>query len=174
MHPASPFPGAQLDEDTATELEDAVDDGLTKKIAESSQFKPKGCESQGGGGGGKGISICSAHVEETEPEDSIFEELTRAPRVSFEEPCAAMAGGGRETSSPGDGLTKKIAESTQLKPKDVKAVLAALQTMAYADLNRKGIFVIPQFAIIKKRWHKVKGGRLLIGGNWRVEKEMND
>ena len=71
MHPAPPCPGTQLDEDTATELEDAVDDGLTKKIAESSQFKPKGCESQGGGGGGKGISICSAHVEETELEDSL-------------------------------------------------------------------------------------------------------
>ena len=63
--PPLPCPGTQLDEDTATELEYAVDDGPTKKIAESSQFKPKGCESQGGGGGGKGISICSANVEET-------------------------------------------------------------------------------------------------------------
>ena len=74
----------------------------------------------------------------------------------------------------GDNLVNKIAKSTQLQPKHVKSVLAALKTVAYADLNNKGSFVIPQHAIIKQRYRTVKGGRLLIGGNWRLEKPMED
>ena len=56
----------------------------------------------------------------------------------------------------------------------MKSVLAALKTIAYADLNNKDSFVIPQHAIIKQRYRTVKGGRLLIGGNWRLEKPMED
>ena len=46
----------------------------------------------------------------------------------------AMKAGARAMT--GGVLTKKIAESTQLKTKDVKGVLAALQTIACAEVKK--------------------------------------
>ena len=42
-----------------------------------------------------------------------------------------------------------FAESTQLKNKDVKGVLAALQTVAYAEVNKTEKFVILQLTRLK-------------------------
>ncbi|CEJ46042.1 HU family DNA-binding protein [Xanthomonas citri pv. bilvae] len=43
------------------------------------------------------------------------------------------------------GLVAHIAESTQLAPKDVRAVLASLEATAHASLSKKGVgtFTIP-------------------------------
>ena len=45
-------------------------------------------------------------------------------------------------------LTKKIAESTQLETKDVEAALAALRTIARAEVKKTGKLVIPQLATL--------------------------
>merc|ERR1719453_647522 len=54
--------------------------------------------------------------------------------------------------SQGD-LTKKIAESSGLKPKEVKGVLAALAAIATAEVKKTEKFVIPQVAMLKLK-HK--------------------
>merc|ERR1712139_360028 len=75
----------------------------------------------------------------------------------------AMKAGARAMSQ-GD-LNKKIAESTQLKPKEVKGVLAALQTIAYAEVKKTEKFVIPQLAMLKLK-HKParKAGKKIMFG----------
>ena len=63
----------------------------------------------------------------------------------------AMKAGARAMT--GGVLTKKIAESTQLKTKDVKGVLAALRTIACAEVKKTEKFVIPQLTTLKLK-HK--------------------
>merc|ERR1712118_397623 len=63
----------------------------------------------------------------------------------------AMKAGARAMT--GGDLTKKIAESTQLKTKDVKGVLAALRTIACAEVKKIEKFVIPQLTTLKLK-HK--------------------
>ena len=55
----------------------------------------------------------------------------------------AMKAGARAMT--GGDLTKKIAESTQLKTKDVKGVLAALRTIAYAEVKKNSAVAIPNY-----------------------------
>ena len=50
-------------------------------------------------------------------------------------------------------VEKTIAVVTQLKMKDVKAVFAALRTIAYAEVKKTNKFVIPQLLTIKVK-HK--------------------
>merc|ERR1712094_134296 len=59
----------------------------------------------------------------------------------------------------GGVLTKKIAESTQLKTKDVKGVLAALQTIACAEVKKTEKFVIPQLTTLKLKHKRTEGGQ---------------
>ena len=59
----------------------------------------------------------------------------------------AMKAGARAMT--GGDLTKKIAESTQLKNKEVKGVFAALRTIAYAEVKKTEKFVIPQLTTFK-------------------------
>merc|ERR1712078_542175 len=63
------------------------------------------------------------------------------------------------------GLTKKIAETTQLKTKDVKGVFAALQTIACAEVKKTEKFVIPQLTTLKLK-HKParKAGKKMMFG----------
>merc|ERR1711941_220836 len=63
----------------------------------------------------------------------------------------AMKAGARAMT--GGDLTKKIAESTQLKNKDVKNVFAALRTIACAEVKKTEKFVIPQITTLKLK-HK--------------------
>ncbi|MDA8584345.1 HU family DNA-binding protein, partial [bacterium] len=57
--------------------------------------------------------------------------------------------GWREPVAEAKGwLTKKIAESTKLEAKDVEAALAALRTIARAEVKKTGKFVIPQLATL--------------------------
>ena len=108
---------------------------------------------------------------EFEDEDSVFEELTRAaaPKIRFTELLETMAGGDL-TKKTADDLTKKIAQSTQLKPKDVQAVFAALQAIAYADLKTNKQFVIPGVCQLKaRRMRRERHGRTLTFGNFRLE-----
>merc|ERR1711862_996731 len=60
--------------------------------------------------------------------------------------------GGARAMTGGD-LTKKIAESTQLKTKEVKGVFAALRTIAYVEVRKTEKFVIPQLTTLKLK-HK--------------------
>ena len=50
-------------------------------------------------------------------------------------------------------LTNKIAESTHLKPKKVRQVLAALRTIAYAEVKKTKKFVIPKLLTLELK-HK--------------------
>merc|ERR1712178_438150 len=76
----------------------------------------------------------------------------------------AMKAGARAMT--GGVLTKKIAESTQLKTKDVKGVLAALQTIACAEVKKTKKFVIPQLTTLKLLKHKParKAGKKMMFG----------
>merc|ERR1712023_301527 len=75
----------------------------------------------------------------------------------------AMKAGARAMT--GGDLTKKIAESTQLKTKDVKGVLAALQAIACAEVKKTEKFVIPQLTTLKLK-HKParKAGKKMMFG----------
>merc|ERR1711862_351231 len=76
------------------------------------------------------------------------------PSSRFSETMVAMKAmkAGARAMTGGD-LTKKIAESTQLKTKDVKGVFAALRTIAYAEVKKTEKFVIPQLTTLKLK-HK--------------------
>merc|ERR1711908_237879 len=75
----------------------------------------------------------------------------------------AMKAGARAMT--GGVLTKKIAESTQLKTKDVKGVFAALQTIACAEVKKTEKFVIPHLTTLKLK-HKParKAGKKMMFG----------
>ena len=62
-------------------------------------------------------------------------------------------------------LTNKIAESTQLKPKKVAQVFAALRTIAYAEVKKTKKFVIPKLLTLELK-HKParKAGTKVIFG----------
>merc|ERR1712228_372910 len=68
----------------------------------------------------------------------------------------AMKAGARAMT--GGDLTKKIAESTQLKTKDVKGVFAALRTIACAEVKKTEKFVIPQLTTLKLKHKPAEGG----------------
>merc|ERR1719482_1485110 len=75
----------------------------------------------------------------------------------------AMKGGARAMTA-GD-LTRKIGESAGLKPKDVKAVLAALTAIATAEVKKTEKFVIPQVCMLKLKHKPARkaGTRLMFG-----------
>merc|ERR1712054_538934 len=75
-----------------------------------------------------------------------------------------MGKAGARAMSQGD-LSKKIAESAGLKPKEVKGVLAALTTIATAEVKKTEKFVIPQVCMLKLK-HKParKAGTRLMSG----------
>merc|ERR1711939_390652 len=75
----------------------------------------------------------------------------------------AMKAGARAMSA-GD-LTKKIAESAGLKPKEVRGVLAALTAIATAEVKKTEKFVIPQVCMLKLK-HKParKAGKKIMFG----------
>jgi DNA-binding protein HU-beta len=58
-------------------------------------------------------------------------------------------------------LIQKIAEEHALSKKDVKAVIESLATVAYKELKKTGIFMLPGFAkfiVIKKPATKERAG----------------
>merc|ERR1711924_97969 len=69
----------------------------------------------------------------------------------------AMKAGARAMT--GGVLTKKIAESTQLKTKDVKGVLAALRTIACAEVKKTEKFVIPPHDAEAEAQARTEGGQ---------------
>jgi hypothetical protein len=128
----------------------------------------------------KGLSIHDEQPRETQidddtpteleegDDDSVFAELTHGAPPP---PRARIRSAGSETLAEvgnivgecGD-LVNKIAKSTQLQPKDVKSVLAALQTIAHADLKKRGKLVILGLRLKHRR---VFNGRM--HGNFRLE-----
>ena len=58
-------------------------------------------------------------------------------------------------------LIEKIAESTELGRKDVKAVLESMVTVGHKELKKSGVFLVPGFAkfvVIKKPATKERKG----------------
>merc|ERR1711912_173295 len=80
----------------------------------------------------------------------------------------AMKAGARAMT--GGVLTKKIAESTQLKNKDVKGVFAALRTIAYAEVEKTEKFVIPQLTTLKLKHKPARkaGTKVMFGKEVKV------
>merc|ERR1712094_151623 len=74
----------------------------------------------------------------------------------------AMKAGARAMT--GGDLTKKIAESTQLKTKEVKGVFAALRTIAYTEVKKTEKFVIPQLTTLKQHKPARKAGTKVMFG----------
>ena len=80
----------------------------------------------------------------------------------------AMKAGARAMT--GGVLTKKIAESTQLKTKDVKGVFAALRTIACAEVKKTEKFVIPQLTTLKLKHKPARkaGTKMMFGKEVKV------
>merc|ERR1712228_831617 len=84
--------------------------------------------------------------------------------VGFPDTMVAMG------AMTGGDLTKKIAESTQLKNKDVKGVFAALRTIAYAEVKKTEKFVIPQLTTLKLKHKPARkaGTKVMFGKEVKV------
>jgi len=83
--------------------------------------------------------------------------------------------GWRELVAEAKGwLTKKIAESTQLETKDVEAALAALRTIARAEVKKTGKFVIPQLATLtlKRKPAQKAGTKVTFRKNVKVAAKL--
>ena len=67
-------------------------------------------------------------------------------------------------------LTKKIAECTQLKTKDVKAVFAALRTIAYAEVKKTQKLVIPKLLTLELKHKPARkaGTKVMFGREVKV------
>merc|ERR1719240_843631 len=68
-------------------------------------------------------------------------------------------------------ITAKIAEKTDLKPKEVKSVLSALNDIAYSEVKKTEKFTIPQLCIVKLK-HKAAtkaGKKVMFGKEVRVK-----
>ena len=67
-------------------------------------------------------------------------------------------------------LTNKIAESTQLKPKKVRQVFAALRTIAYAEVKRTKKFVIPKLLTLELKHKPARkaGTKVMFGREVKV------
>merc|ERR1712216_502774 len=80
----------------------------------------------------------------------------------------AMKAGARAMT--GGDITKKIAESTELKTKDVKGVFAALRTIAYAEVKKTEKFVIPQLTTLKLKHKPARkaGTKVMFGKEVKV------
>ena len=70
----------------------------------------------------------------------------------------------------GGVLTKKIAESTQLKTKDVRGVFAALRTIAYAEVKKTKKFVIPKLLTLELKHKPARkaGTKVMFGREVKV------
>ena len=110
--------------------------------------------------------ICWSQIEDLR--------LVRARRSFISESRAireamkAMKAGARAATFR--DLTKKIAESTQLKNKDVKGVFAALRTIAYAEVKKTEKFVIPQLTTLKLKHKSARkaGTKVMFGKEVKV------
>ena len=67
-------------------------------------------------------------------------------------------------------LTNKIAESTQLKPKKVRQVFAALRTIAYAEVKKTKKFVIPKLLTLELKHKPARkaGTKVIVGREVKV------
>merc|ERR1739847_242515 len=65
---------------------------------------------------------------------------------------------------------EKIAESTELKTKDVKGVFAALRTIAYAEVAKTEKFAIPQLTTLKLKHKPARkaGMKMMFGKEVKV------
>merc|ERR1711981_6810 len=70
----------------------------------------------------------------------------------------------------GGVMGKKIAESTQLKTKDVRGVFAALRTIACAEVKKTEKFVIPQLTTLKLKYKAAQkaGTKMMFGKEVKV------
>merc|ERR1711982_321928 len=93
------------------------------------------------------------------------------PSSRFSETMLAMKAmkAGARAMTGGD-LTKKIAESTELKTKDVKGVFAALRTIAYVEVKKTEKFVIPQLTTLKLKHKPARkaGTKVMFGKEVKV------
>ena len=82
-------------------------------------------------------------------------------------PMKAMKADSRATRRD---LTKKIAESTQLKTKKVKDVFAALRTIAYAEVKKTKKFVIPKLLTLELKHKPARkaGTKVMFGREVKV------
>ena len=109
---------------------------------------------------------------ETEPDLAWAMGAPKDVKSTGDDVAMKIAESTKDGKSTGDDLTKKIAEFTQVKPKDVKAVIAALQIIAHENLTRTTKFVIPGVCQLKARKSKQERRRVIVFGNFRLEKAM--
>merc|ERR1719453_1822024 len=70
----------------------------------------------------------------------------------------------------GGAVVNSIAEKTELKPKEVKSVLSALNDVAYKEVAKTEKFTIPQLVMLKLKHKPARkaGKRMMFGKEVRV------
>ena len=147
-HGAPPPPRARI---SSTELVETIAAGAeTLAIAESTHLKPMGVK-----------AVYAAEEEHQIKPKDVLDEYDWRKNLS---PQLAAMVAAREREKD---LAKKISESTQIKPNDVRAVLTAMHTIAYNDLKRQAKFVMPGVHL-KARKTIREDRRWVITGNFKV------
>merc|ERR1719230_1496554 len=84
--------------------------------------------------------------------------------------AAAMAPKAMKKTMTGGAIMSQIAEKTELKPKQVRAVFAELKEVAYKEVAKTEKFTIPQLVVLKLK-HKAArkaGTKVMFGKEVRV------
>ena len=114
---------------------------------------------------------CCVRRLESESEGEIVDECSPSSTVAMKAKKVAQPPARRvhrRTSS--NLLYSQIAESTQLKTKDVKAVFAALRTIAYAEVKKTQKFVIPKLLTLELKHKPARkaGTKVMFGREVKV------
>merc|ERR1712124_179121 len=84
----------------------------------------------------------------------------------FPIPAEAMA----QKAMTSGAIVSQVAEKTELKPKQVRAVFAELREVAYAEVVKTEKFVIPQLVMLKLKHKPARkaGMKMMFGKEVRV------
>merc|ERR1711879_459111 len=87
-------------------------------------------------------------------------------------PAAAMAPKAMKKALTSGAIVSQVAEKTELKPKQVRAVFSELREVAYKEVAKTEKFVIPQLVMLKLK-HKAArkaGKKMMFGKESKVVK----
>ena len=109
------------------------------------------------------LARCCVRGLESESQGEIVDEWSPSSTVAMK----AKKAGSRENWRD---VEKTIAAATQLKTKDVKAVFAALRTIAYAEVKKTQKFVIPKLLTLELKHKPARkaGTKVMFGREVKV------
>ena len=95
--------------------------------------------------------------------------LAKAPS-QLPTPAEAMAPKAMKKAMTSGAIVSQVAEKTELKPKQVRAVFAELREVAYAEVAKTEKFTIPQLVMLKLKHKPARkaGTKMMFGKEVRV------